>query len=71
MPSSAIRDIAYDPQRRTLDVTFISSGRRYRYFEVTRDEYHALRHAFSKGAWFNAHVRPLHDYELVFAPSAA
>jgi hypothetical protein len=71
MPSTAIKDIAYDPVRRTLDVTFISNGRRYRYFEVTLDEYEELRHAFSKGAWFNTHIKPEHRYELLFEPSSA
>ena len=71
MPSTSLRDIAYDPDRRVLDVTFISSGRRYRYFDVSLDEYEQLRHAFSKGAWFNTHIKPLHDYELLFEPSAA
>ncbi len=66
MPSTALRDIAYDPEARTLDVTFIASGRRYRYFEVTLDEYDALQHAASKGAHFNTVLKPAHDYELLF-----
>jgi hypothetical protein len=69
MPSTSLRDIAYDPDSRTLEVTFISSGKRYRYFEVLPDEYEALMRAFSKGSWFNTHIKPSHDVELLFDAS--
>lgn len=65
MPSTSLRDIAYDPERQTLDVTFIASGRRYRYFGVGLDEYDALCEAPSKGAFFNRRIKPLHDYLLL------
>ena len=48
MPSTSLRDISYDPDSRTLDVTFISSGRRYRYFAVEPEEYEALKRVYSK-----------------------
>ena len=66
MPSASLRDICYDHDSRTLDVTFISSGRRYRYFSVEPDEFEALMRAFSKGSWFNRHIKPNHDFEAVF-----
>lgn len=65
MPSTSLRDIVYDPARHTLDVTFIASGKRYRYFDVDEDEYGALRRAFSKGAHFNRAIKPRHRYALV------
>ena len=65
MPSTSLRDISYDPDSRTLEVTFISSGRRYRYFAVEPDEHAALKRAFSKGSWFNRHIRRSHPFELV------
>ncbi len=65
MPSTSLRDISYDPAGRTLEVTFIASGKRYRYFEVTAEAYAALRHAFSKGAHFNRHIRPHHRFVLL------
>lgn len=68
MPSTSLRDMSYDPEARTLDVTFIASGKRYRYFEVSLEEYDALRHAFSKGSHFNTRIKPLHDYELISDP---
>jgi KTSC domain len=71
MPSTSLRDITYDPDSRTLDVTFIASGKRYRYFDVSIEEYDALRNAASQGAWFNARIKPMHDFELVFEGASA
>lgn len=65
MPSTSLRDIAYDPLARTLDVTFIASGKRYRYFGVSLDEYEALLRAFSKGRHFNAAIKPFHQFVLL------
>ncbi len=62
MPSNSLRDIVYDPAGRTLDVTFIASGRRYRYFDVRAEEYEALRRAFSKGTHFNRAIKPSHRF---------
>ena len=70
MPSTAIHDIVYDEAAATLAVTFISSGRRYRYAGVPLDEYQALRRAFSKGAWFNTHIRDRYPAELISDPAA-
>ena len=56
MPSSVIRTYFYDPLDRHLDLVFVS-GRRYRYHEVPAETYHAMRRAFSKGEFFNAHIR--------------
>ena len=65
MPSTSLRDIVYDPVGRSLDVTFIASGKRYRYFDVAVEEYEALRRAFSKGAHFNREIKPRHRYILL------
>lgn len=69
MPSTSLRDISYDPDRRMLDVTFIASGKRYRYFAVEPHEYEALMRAFSRGSWFNRHIKPKHEVELIFDAS--
>jgi len=50
-------------------VTFISSGRRYRYFAVEPEEYEALKRVYSKGSWFNRHIKPTHDFELLLHES--
>jgi lysyl-tRNA synthetase class 2 len=56
MPSSVIRSYRYDPQQHQLELVFVS-GRRYRYHDVPAETYSAMRHAFSKGEFFNAHIR--------------
>jgi lysyl-tRNA synthetase class 2 len=56
MPSSVIRSYRYDPQQKRLELVFVS-GRRYRYHDVPEETYSAMRRAFSKGEFFNAHVR--------------
>jgi hypothetical protein len=68
MPSTAIRDIAYDANAQTLDVTFIQSGRRYRYFHVMAAEHEALMLAFSKGTHFNQRIKPFHEFQLIYEP---
>jgi len=56
MPSTVIRHFAYDPASEILDVEFVS-GRRYRYFDVPEAVASRFSGAFSKGRFFNAHVR--------------
>ena len=56
MPSSVIRTFFYDAARRRLKVVFIT-GRRYSYRDVPPDVFEALQAAFSKGEFFNAHIR--------------
>ena len=56
MPSSVIRSYQYDPRQRRLELEFVS-GRRYRYHDVPEETYTAMRRAFSKGEFFNAHIR--------------
>lgn len=61
MPSSVIRRFDYDPGRQELDVEF-TTGRRYRYFRVPPAEAEAFRAAFSKGRYFNAHIRDAYEF---------
>lgn len=56
MPSSVIRSYRYDPADRDLELEFVS-GRRYRYHDVPAETFTAMRRAFSKGEFFNAHIR--------------
>ena len=56
MPSSVIRWYAYDPVQRRLELQFVS-GRRYLYHDVPEETYRGMRQAFSKGEFFNAHIR--------------
>ena len=56
MPSTVIRSYDYDASKQQLLVVF-RSGRRYLYEQVSDDTYTRLRGAFSKGEFFNKHIR--------------
>ena len=61
MPSTVIRCFEYS-NRGDLVITFIT-GRRYRYANVPEEEARKFRAAFSKGEYFNRHIR--NRYECV------
>ncbi len=61
MPSTVIRSIRYDLEHRELSVTF-QSGRHYRYDAVPPELYEAFKRAFSKGEFFNTHIRGRYQY---------
>lgn len=65
MPSTSIRQARYDPETRTLSVWFVASGRRYDYRDVPPEAYGAFRAAFSKGRFFNRHIRDRYPYVAV------
>ena len=65
MPSSAVRDIRYDDETKTLWVTFVPTGKRYAYRRVPLEIYDDFRAAFSKGTFFNRFIRDQFDYDLV------
>lgn len=56
MPSSVIRDFAYDAETRSLAIEF-TTGRRYRYDGVPPEVVEAMRAARSKGSHFNRNIR--------------
>lgn len=56
MPSTVIRSYRYDPVRRELSIEF-QSRRRYTYSDVPAETHTALKAAFSKGEFFNRHIR--------------
>jgi hypothetical protein len=56
MPSSVIRAFSYDADRQQLKVVF-TTGRRYSYQDVPAALFEAMKAAFSKGEFFNAHIR--------------
>jgi hypothetical protein len=70
MPSTAIAFIGYERDSGVLTVTFVS-GRRYKYFGVSGDVVTAFRHAPSKGAFFNRHIRDQYDFREVTTAGAA
>ena len=64
MPSTVIRSARYDAERELLDIVF-TTGRRYLYHRVPAAEADAFRAAFSKGRYFNAHIRDAYDHTEV------
>jgi KTSC domain len=56
MPSTVIRSFKYDADSRRLLIVF-QSGRRYTYENVPAETYTAMKGSFSKGDFFNAHIR--------------
>jgi hypothetical protein len=56
MPSTVIRRFVHDPETGDLMVEF-TTGRRYVYADVPREEVDSFRAAFSKGSYFNRKIR--------------
>ena len=56
MPSTVIRSFNYDADSRELSIVF-QSGLRYTYENVPAETYTAMKSSFSKGEFFNAHIR--------------
>jgi len=62
MPSAVIASIHYFASRRELEITF-RSGRIYAFFEVPQEVVEKMRAAFSKGEFFNTHIRGVYRFE--------
>ncbi|MBV9550557.1 MAG: KTSC domain-containing protein [Alphaproteobacteria bacterium] len=56
MPSTVIRDFRYRAPAHEMEIEFIS-GRRYRYLAVPPEIARGMSQAFSKGQYFNQHIR--------------
>jgi hypothetical protein len=56
MPSTVIRHFHYRHDERELVVEFVT-GRQYVYADVPPEKAERFRAAFSKGRYFNAHIR--------------
>lgn len=67
--SRGVRAIAYDAEKRTLDVEF-SSSKVYRYFDVPPSVYEWLSRADSKGRFINRLVKDKYRFERVDLPDA-
>ena len=64
MPSTVVRNYDYDPAARELEVLF-TTGRRYIYRDVPQAVVDEFANAFSKGRYFNAHIRDPYDFTEV------
>ena len=61
MPSSVIKQAWYRPDEAVLEILF-TTGRRYLYHRVPPHEAERFAAAFSKGRYFNAHIRDRYDF---------
>ena len=68
MPSTAIGKIDYDAATQSLWIRFVTNGRRYLYSGVPPEVADAFRRAFSKGTFFNRHIRDHYEATLVDDP---
>jgi hypothetical protein len=64
MPSTVISEFHYDPAERRLDIRFVS-GRLYSYHEVPSEIGLGMARAFSKGEYFNKHIRDRYRFTRV------
>jgi len=64
MPSSVIKQAYYRPEEAVLDILF-TTGRRYLYHQVPPGEAERFARAFSKGRYFNAHIRDHYPFTEV------
>ena len=64
MPSTVVADIDYDPERKRLEVTFVT-GRVYEYVDVPVEVAASFQSAFSKGAFFNTYIRDRYDFREI------
>ncbi len=62
MPSTVVRHFRYQPVEQALDITFVN-GRSYRYLRVPPKVYEDMRRSFSKGEYFNQHIRDHFAFE--------
>jgi hypothetical protein len=61
MPSNVIRHFTYNASSRKLFVVF-QSGRRYAYLDVPDRTFQDMKASFSKGEFFNAHIRDRYEF---------
>ncbi len=70
MPSTVIRSHSYDPQTSELTIAFVT-GRRYVYDNVPQDVADAFKAAFSRGIFFNRHIRDTYRYREIAREDAS
>jgi hypothetical protein len=70
MPSTVIRSHSYDPETGELKITFVT-GRRYAYDDVPQDVADAFKAAFSRGTFFNQHIRDHYGYREITREDAS
>lgn len=64
MPSTVIASYKYDEKEQVLTIRFVT-GLVYRYKKVPTIEYKNFCAAFSKGTYFNKHIKGYYLFEKV------
>ena len=62
MPSTVIRHFTYDRLSQTLQIKFVS-GITYEYKNVPEEIYFQMKTAWSKGVYFNNHIKDKYEFE--------
>lgn len=64
MPSSVISTFFYIPSTVTLRIVFVT-GMVYDYLDVPQDVFNEMKASFSKGTFFNQHIKGVYDFRKV------
>ena len=64
MPSTVVSSFTYDAEKKILRIVFVT-GMVYNYKNVPENIYHEMKNSFSKGIYFNQHVKNVFDFEKV------
>jgi len=62
MPSTVVKSFIYIQKTSELKITFVS-GLVYNYKNVPEEVYHRMCTAFSKGSFFNKHIKDHYSFE--------
>jgi len=64
MPSTVISNFQYNKVKAALRVIF-NTGAVYEYFNVPENEYQGMSNSFSKGSYFNRHIRNRFSFKKI------
>ena len=64
MPSTVISAFHYDGKRQVLQIVF-TSGTVYEYLDVPETKYNAMKASFSKGIYFNQHIKEHYKFNKI------
>jgi len=62
MPSTVIKNFTYDEASATLTIVF-TSGKVYKYLDVPHHIYQDMKQSFSKGIFFNTHIKDIYSFQ--------
>lgn len=62
MPSTVIESFSYNEMEKKLRIVFVS-GKVYDYLKVPKEVIEEMKAAFSKGKYYNQHIKYNYDFE--------